>query len=135
MARRVLALAFALLVAVTPVANGMCGVFCAEQHSGRADVPPHHHSSDVATEPSHHHHPATVEAPVSTATVVAVPHPCLELSSFVVESRDSLRSAAAATVLIITSLPLSVTQASSTSVADSRHGPPAPARSLAQLRI
>src|SRR5881628_1119969 len=76
MARRVLALAFALLVAVTPVANGICGVSCAEQHSGTADVPPHHHSSDVATEPSHHHHHATVEAPVSTATVAAVPHPC-----------------------------------------------------------
>src|SRR5439155_6249536 len=111
MARRVLALAFALLVAVTPVANGICSVFCSEQHAATADVPPHHHSSDVATEPSHHHHHATVEAPVSTATVLAVPHRCLELSSFVVESRDSLRPAAAATeLIIITGLPLSVTE-------------------------
>src|SRR5437667_4276361 len=136
MARLVLALTFSLLVAVAPMANEMCSVFCAQHQSGRADVS-HHHSSDVATERSHHHHhhQATDEAPVSTATVLALPHPCLELSSFVVESRDSLRPAAAATVLNITSLPLSVTHASRTSVADSRHGPPGPARSVAPLRI
>jgi hypothetical protein len=134
MARRVVSLAFALLLSVTPVASEMCGVFCAEQHSRPANIHQHHHFSGVATQTSQHHY-GRAESPVSTTTVHAVADPCPESNSFVVEARDSVRLVAAITVRALSGLSLLTMPASSPNVVDSRHGPPSPARSIVQVRI
>ncbi len=126
MARRVLALTFALAIAVAPVAGEMCRVSCAEHHD---------HSSHTTAQTSHHH-PMTAGVPVSTAvTVNALAHPCPELFFVAVKSQDNVRHMAAARVPVMTDVPLLVFQRASVNVLDSQHGPPGPSRTINQLRI
>jgi len=136
MARRGLALAFALIVATAPVASDMCRIFCAREQPRSADPPQHHHSSDVPAEDSHyHHHQGNGAAPISPAAVHAVAHSCPELNSIVVVSRDSVRDTAAMAVLVTPGVLFAVRRVSSAIVVDRRHGPPGSTRSIAQLRI
>lgn len=138
MARRILALTFALLLAAVPVANDLCHVWCAK-HEGAAPhhdagVPEHHHSSGAASATSHHHHDSAQGPVPIPSTVRPVAHLCVESNVVGVESRHSVRIAAATAVPVITGAPV-LFQTAHASVVDSRHEPPGPSRSVDQLRI
>jgi hypothetical protein len=141
MARRLLAFSLALVIIGGPLAGDVCEAFCAEHvgHSIDPTVPPashHHHSAEAASPPSHHHH--SDGAPVSatqSARLMALPHWCGHLEAIVSESRELTRASGVTAVVTLAGTTPLLVHVLAASGMDSRHGPPNPIRSIAQLRI
>ena|SRR5437867_310352 len=139
MARRVFAVALALVVVGTPVAGDLCQVSCAEHalHPTTTALH-HHHSADTAAAPSNHrhHHPDAESVKRSTsATIDAAAHSCRDLKSLVGESRIVVRADLARAVSTSPRVAVPRVDVSAWSDVASRHGPSLGVRSIAPLRI